>query len=107
MSILIVPYNGESAELTKVLKEYNVTIPKKKECKGGSCPIPKPLKMMSAAEVENSIANAIKNVTNVKQITVLAMNDKDQLSNVHNHEDRQGSIIRPGRVWTCLLVHVP
>ena len=62
MSILIVPYNGESAELTKVLKEYNVTIPKKKECKGGSCPIPKPLKMMSAAEVENSIANPLQKI---------------------------------------------
>ena len=78
MSMLIVPYDGESAELAKALKKYNVAMPK--ECKGGACPIPKPLKMMSAAEVKNSIANTIKSVGNVNQITVLALNEKDQFS---------------------------
>ena len=78
MSMLIVPYDGESAELTKALKKYNVAMPRK-ECKGGSCPIPKPLKMMSASEVKNSITN-IKSVANLKQIAVLALNEKDQLS---------------------------
>lgn len=87
MSMLVVPYDGESAELVKALKKYgcapraslaNVAMPKK-ECKGGSCPIPKPLKMMSAAEVKNSIANTIKS-GNVKQIAVLALNKKDQFS---------------------------
>jgi hypothetical protein len=75
--MLIVPYNGESAELTKALKMYNVDIPKN-ECKGASCPIPKPLKMMSASEVTNSIINTLKSVINVKKITVLALNKKDQ-----------------------------
>jgi len=79
MSMLIVPYDGESAELTKALKKYNVAMPKK-ECKGGSCPIPKPLKMMSASEVKNSIVNTLKSVGNVKQIAVLALNEKDQFS---------------------------
>lgn len=77
--MLIVPYDGESAELSKALKKYGVTMPKK-ECKGGSCPIPKPLKMMSASEVKNSIVNTIKSVGNVKQIAVLALNEKDQFS---------------------------
>ena len=77
--MLIVPYDGESAELTKALKKYNVAMPKK-ECKGGACPIPKPLKMMSASEVKDSIANTLENVANVKQIAVLALNEKDQLS---------------------------
>lgn len=77
-SMLIIPYDGESAELTKALKKYNVVMPKK-ECKGGACPIPKPLKMMSASEVKNSIANTLKSV-DVEQIVVLALNEKDQLS---------------------------
>ena len=77
--MLIVPYDGESAELTKALKKYNVAMPKE-ECKGGACPIPKPLKMMSASEVKNSIANTLKSVANVKQIAVLALNEKDQFS---------------------------
>jgi hypothetical protein len=76
--MLIIPYDGESAELTKALKKYNVAMPKK-ECKGGACPIPKPLKMMSASEVKNSIANTLKSV-DVEQIVVLALNEKDQLS---------------------------
>jgi hypothetical protein len=79
MSMLIVPYDGESAELTKALKKYNVAMPKK-ECKDGSCPIPKPLKMMSASEVKNSITNTLKSIGNVKQIAVLALNEKDQFS---------------------------
>lgn len=78
MSILIVPYDGESAELTRALKKYNVAMPKK-ECKGASCPIPKPFKMLSASEVKNSIANTLKSA-NVKQIAVLALNEKDQFS---------------------------
>lgn len=78
MSMLIVPYDGESAELTKALKKYNVAMPK--ECKDGACPIPKPLKMMSASDVKNSIANTLKSVANVKQIAVLALNEKDQQS---------------------------
>ena len=78
MNILIVPYDGESAELTQALKKYKVTIPKN-ECKSGSCPIPKPLKMMSAPDIKNSIANAIDSVDNVKQITVLGLNEKDML----------------------------
>jgi hypothetical protein len=79
MSILIVPYDGESAELTKALKRYNCA-PKKAACKGGSCPIPKPLRMMTSEEVKTSIANTLKTVGNVKQVAVLALNEKDQLS---------------------------
>ena len=78
MSMLIVPYDGESAELTKALKKYNVAMPKK-ECKDGSCPIPKPLKMMSASEIKNIIANNLKSA-NIKQVAVLALNEKDQFS---------------------------
>jgi hypothetical protein len=78
MNMLIVPYDGESAELTLALKRYNVDVPKK-ECKNGTCPIPKPLKMMSASEVKNRILNTLKiGATNVKQIVVLALNEKDQ-----------------------------
>lgn len=79
MSILIVPYYGESAELTKALKRYNCN-PKKDACKGGSCPIPKPLRMMTTEEVKNSITNTLKNAGNVKQVVVLALNQKDQIS---------------------------
>lgn len=75
MNMLIVPYDGESAELTLALKRYNVDVPKK-ECKNGTCPIPKPLKMMSASEVKNRILKI--GATNVKQIVVLALNEKDQ-----------------------------
>lgn len=78
MNILIVPYDGESAELTQALKKYKVTM-SMKECKGGSCPISKPLKMMSAPEIKKSIANAIDSVANVKQISVLSLNEKDLL----------------------------
>ena len=77
--MLIIPYDGESAELTRALQKYNVAMPKK-ECKGGVCPIPKPFKMMSASEVKNSIANTLESVANVEQIVVLALNDKDQHS---------------------------
>ncbi len=79
MSVLINPYKGESAELTKALKRYNVSMPKK-ECKGGSCPIPKPVQMMTANDIKTSITNTIKILTNVKQILVLALNEKDQFA---------------------------
>jgi len=80
MSImLIVPYVGESDELTKALKKRNIAIPKK-ECKDGSCPIPEPLKMLSASKIKESITNTLKSVGNVKQISVLALNEKDQFS---------------------------
>jgi hypothetical protein len=77
--MLIIPYDGESPELTKALKKYNVAMPKK-ECKDGTCPIPKPLKMMSASEVKNSIAKTLESVADVEQIVVLALNVKDQHS---------------------------
>lgn len=79
MSILIIPYDGESANLTKALKRYNVSVPKK-ECKAGSCPIPKPLRMMSASEVKASINNTLKSVSNLKEVVVLALNEKDQFT---------------------------
>jgi len=80
-NILIVPYEGESAELTKVLKRYgNITnVPRKKECEKGSCPLPKPFGIMSAEKIKNSIENTIKSCCNVKQIDIMALNEKDQL----------------------------
>ncbi len=79
MSLLIIPYDGESAQLTAALKRYKVS-PPNTECKGGSCPIPKPLRMMTESEVKTVITNTIKSVGNVKHISVLALNEKDQFS---------------------------
>lgn len=88
MSILIVPYDGESPELINALKPYKCT-PKKNEnaCKGGSCPIPRPFRMMSADEVETSIENTLKNVENVKHVSVLALNDSDKCKLVQMSRD--------------------
>lgn len=77
--MLIVPYDGESVELTEALKRYNVALPAK-ECEGGACPIPKPLRMLSASQIKKSIASTLESVSDVERIYVLALNKEDQLS---------------------------
>jgi hypothetical protein len=89
MSILIVPYEGESTELSKalnykcsngelsrVLKGYDVSVSKK--CDGGSCPIPKPFRMLTASEIKDSISTVLKN--GYIRVAVLALNEKDLVS---------------------------
>jgi hypothetical protein len=76
MSILIVPYEGESNELVKALKKYAYNIPKK-ECNNGSCRLQKPFRMLNENEVKNSVLNTLEN-SNITQIYVLALTKKDQ-----------------------------
>jgi hypothetical protein len=77
MSFLIIPYEGESAELTNALKKINIK--KKEECKNGSCPLPKPLRFLTCSEVINTIKNTLKN-NKVKQITIFCLNESDRSS---------------------------
>jgi hypothetical protein len=70
MSILIVPYEGDNPELTKILEKLSITIPKK-ECRKGSCPLPKPFRMLTPTEIKSKILKD-------KDVTVLAMNENDR-----------------------------
>jgi hypothetical protein len=90
MSILIVPYEGESPELTKALTRHNMPQPKKL-CKKGSCPIPKLCRLMNADEIKTSITNSINSIDNIKNITILALNKNDMQSLINMNHDRKWS----------------
>jgi hypothetical protein len=70
MSVLIVPYESGNPELAKILEKLSITIPKKEVCKG-SCPIPKPFRMLTPTEIKTIISK-------YKDVTILALNENDK-----------------------------
>jgi len=81
MRLIIIPYEGDSEELTNVLKRHSVV---KKKCENGKCPIPKPFRLLSNAEIRSKVEMALKTAPNAEiSIVSCTKEDKSKLSNVN------------------------
>lgn len=81
MRLIIIPYDGDSEELTTALKRHSIV---KKSCENGKCLIPKPFRLLSNEEIKTKINMALKTSPNA-QINIISITkaDKSKLSNIN------------------------